>query len=125
MYSGLVWNGYTSSPYGDPEFIRVFVPSGTSVEREVVEFFDGDTPLEIAGTRRSDVAAEGACAGDAIDYDLSGLPSGTYTMVHRRSAAPGGLTTTDGPWTTFQGEAALVTAGFQPEGTTFGLRFSG
>ncbi len=54
------------------------------------------------------------CDHDTLEYALTDLPNGSYTVVHRRASVPEGLRPTEQSlrgrsWMIFDGEEALVT----------------
>ncbi|MDQ3030815.1 MAG: hypothetical protein M3Y87_00195 [Myxococcota bacterium] len=109
IYGGPTWGGSTVFFGSQLERVRVHLPVRVEPEREMVEFFDGETPLEIAGVFRPDVAAPADCFVAVIEYDIEFLPDGEYLMVHRRSSAPPGLRYGHEPWSMFEGEEAVLT----------------
>lgn len=110
--AAIVWNGRTISELSDrdPDLLRVWLPLGASPTREMIEVYDGETPVPSTGVLHRDVMPPGeSCPHDGLDYDLRGLANGEYLVVHRLSSSPSGLTTHEGPASTFDGEPALVT----------------
>ena len=108
------WSGRTESPaavFGvDYTLIRVRLPRGSALPaREKIEVFRGAEPLDLRGVLQPLLEEDGSCPFAAVDYDVSGLAPGEYTVVHRASTAPPGLTTTETRWTEHEGERALVT----------------
>jgi hypothetical protein len=106
-----VWGGISAPPpgLGDLRLIRVLMTADVLPTREPVEVFSGSAPLALAGSPPQSVREPGSCPGFEILYDLSALPAGEYTVVHRRSHAPPGLTMERTRWMLFEGEDALVT----------------
>lgn len=77
---------------------------------EMIEVYDGATRIGLAGVLRDDVPL-GGCSYSGLVYDLRGLPSGDYRLVHRRNSAPSGLESAwarDHGWEIYEGEEALV-----------------
>lgn len=88
----------------DVVIIPDFVPT-----REMIELYAGSARVPLAGTYVPDVIHPGSCPNDELQYDLTALPAGEYTLIHRASSAPPGYHTNATGWTTFEGEPALVT----------------
>ena len=92
---------------------HVILPTGTTPISELLQVFQGESDLGLVGRveRNASLVPRGVDArADIVQYDLSSLPPGEYTLVHRRaSESPGESSSVPRDrWTTFQGEEALV-----------------
>lgn len=95
---------------------------GKELGGEVFEVYPGDLrtmpvdpipqPVELASTEvvRDRSQDNGCGIGVDVTYDLTPLERGTYTVVHRRANGTGDRLNCleKCPWTTFDGEEALV-----------------
>ncbi|MCZ7684947.1 MAG: hypothetical protein M5U28_41710 [Sandaracinaceae bacterium] len=80
----------------------------------MVEFYSDGRGLDIAGIfSELIVRDELHFPAQTVEYRLTDLPDGEYTVVHRRSSVPPGVRPLydDGApiWRMFEGEPALVT----------------
>jgi hypothetical protein len=110
----IVWGGRSDEWVISADQARVsFADAHVSLgEHELLEFYDGPFPLNLDGVVSRGVGEPGLdCPHDEVDYDLTMLVSGEYTMVHRRSSAPEGFEAYYGDvtWMSWEGEDALVT----------------
>lgn len=107
------WGARSDERLGSADLARVRMGSSHVVlrDQELLQFYDGSDPLTLTGLVARGVVASEDCPHDEVDYDLSVLPAGEYTMVHRRSSAPDGFEPYYGDvtWMTWEGEDALVT----------------
>jgi hypothetical protein len=104
----IAWGGVTEIARGD--FILV-VYQNDDHPKTAVELYDGDQRLALAETTETSTCQHG-CPSPRTWY-LIDFDPGEYTLVHRESAGtdkpvhtPGAVS--DDPWTTFDGERALV-----------------
>lgn len=118
------WGG-ASDECIDCDQMLVVLPVGVELRegREMIEFYaeGASAPAPLPGrlvrSTRPIVGLdeERTCDFDALEYALTDLPNGSYTVVHRRSSAPEGLSPTERTlffarsWMVFDGEEALVT----------------
>lgn len=97
-------------PSENPRSIFVILPTGDVPPAEAIEVLQDGVDLGLVGTlHRHETVTAGGCPRDWLDYDLRALPPGEYTVVHRRSAESPNTESPHRGWTTFDGEAALVT----------------
>lgn len=92
---------------------QVVIPTGTTPPAELIEVFQAGSDLGLRGTLRrgaSLVPIGVDASADIVEYDLSGLAPGEYTLVHRRSSESPGRTSNvpESRWSTFEGEPALI-----------------
>ena len=110
------WHGFVNRGGGgyNPDLIRVFMShtAPRSEAAEMLEFYapEGDVldrPGEFVLEAHFNSGEE--CPSDYLEYDLTGLPAGEYTVVHRRSTSPElTIVPTETGWDFFDGEEALV-----------------
>lgn len=105
----LEWNGTTRGSIGAPWGYYVIVSVDREPSAEMIELYDSAGRVDLVGTYRRDISNINACQNTGLVYDLSALPAGTYTLVHRASTAPPGARALGPSWTTYEGERALVT----------------
>lgn len=107
-FNNVVWNGQTNVASGERYFVRVLLADHVVPSTEMLELYDVEgTRLVLPGVRSSEDPGDG-CPQYFVEYELE-LADGLYSIVHRFSSAPAGLTTLDADMaTTFEGEAALV-----------------
>lgn len=106
------WNETTFSS-SQVTAAHVILPTGTTPPSELLQVFQGESDLGLVGRieRNASLVPIGVDArADIVLYDLTSLPPGEYTLVHRRaSESPGRSSNVPADrWTTFQGEEALV-----------------
>lgn len=75
----------------------------------MLEFYDSSgVRMDVPGSFRHDLDSPGGCAHTGLAYEIR-LEPGEYLMVHRASSAPPGYEVVGAaPWTTYDGERALV-----------------
>lgn len=116
------WGGV--SPALGSDMVVIETPSGTVLERPLVEFFDetGSTRLEVVPVQSVGTVRYYGCAGELLQYDLSTRPEPRVLVVHWVDNLPAGFTS---PYASlddvemFHGARALVTLlelGPRPDG---------
>jgi hypothetical protein len=85
---------------------------GKTLQGEPLELYQDDLRVDVPETtvERDNSTVDGCGFSTVITYDVSALAAGSYQLVHRRSAGTGDALNCIGdcPWTTFDGDAALV-----------------
>ena len=84
---------------------------GRSLAGEPLEFYFDGSPVEVPVTMafRDNSTLNGCGFSHTRTYDLSRLPPGDYTVVHRRASGTGDpVNCVECPWEDFEGEEALV-----------------
>jgi len=108
----IAWNEVNEIP--DGFFLFVGKSDGGSEDEPVLELFDASgTAVAFPFTVVEDQMCAMGCPRTTASYDVSGLPPGDYTLVHRRRfgsgdmliVVPGGASI---PWSAWEGEQALV-----------------
>ncbi len=110
----ITWGGRSDGwvVSADQAVVRFSFVNATLRDEELLEFYDGDGPVDLRGVILRGVnGMTEDCPHDEVEYDLTVLPAGEYTMLHRRSSAPDGFEPYYGDvtWMTCEGEDALVT----------------